>query len=109
MSYMRMGYYLKYFKTGKTKSYIFGTKYKKKSYVEDYDDKYGDNKSFCELIGGFVRNATENEEYAWKIVKILAKKLKVDKDLRKKPLTIEQEIKLYNRNPGEKNEYPLEI
>lgn len=104
MSYMRMGYHLKYFKTGKTSSYVFPTEYKNKNYVEDYGDKYKDNKSFIELIGTFVRNETENEEYAWKIVKILAKKLKVDKDLRKKPLTINQEIKLYYKefNGGKK-------
>ena len=33
-----------------------------------------DNKSFCELMGKFVKLQTNDEEYAFKIVKILAKK-----------------------------------
>ena len=99
MSYMRVGYPLKYFKKGITESYVFSAQANLKGdvYIEDYGDEYKDNKSFIELIGTFVRNATQNEEYAWKIVKILAKKLKVDKDLRKKPLTINQEINLFSK------------
>lgn len=95
MSYMRLGYILKYFKNGKTESYVYPTSDEKgNEVIEDYGDDYKNNKSFCELIGNLIRRATGNEKYAWKIVKILAKKLKIDKDLRDKPLTFEEYFEL---------------
>ena len=85
---MRCGWAFKYFKEGFTKEYVFLSapgKEGEKDFIEDYNSKYEDNKSFCELIGEFVERITKDEEYAFKIVKILAKKLKCDKDLLKKP------------------------
>jgi hypothetical protein len=90
MSYQRWGYPLEYFKTGDSKSYVFvhcgDLENNIKDYVEDYDDEYKDNKSLIELIGRFIVHETKDEKYAWKMVKILAKKLRVEKDLREKPL-----------------------
>lgn len=74
---MRCGYPLRYFSTGETKSYVFSDG----KNITDYADDYEDNKSFCELIGNFVERATGDEKYAFKIVKILAKKMKVDNSL----------------------------
>ena len=91
MSYMRMGCPLKYFK-GESKSYVY---YDVGNFVEDYNDRYTENASFCELIGTLVSRATHNDEkYARKIMKILAKKLRVSRKLRKKPLTTEQLLKM---------------
>lgn len=113
---MRCGYPLKYFK-GNSKSYVFvGSfptkecmiKYKKgkklkdpsdyEEYVEDYGDNYRDNASFCELIGTIVGRETNDKEYAEKIMKILAKKLRVEHKLRKKPLTTDQWFDLTHKN-----------
>jgi hypothetical protein len=95
MSYMRYGYPLRYFKTGKSKSYVFvsGRKYGP-DYVSDYNDEYKDNRSFCELIGKIILHETKDEDYAWKMVRVLAKKLGIQKQLRKKPLAFEEEVKL---------------
>lgn len=90
MSFMRCGSPLRYFKTGETEYYVFPGEYKGKEYIEDYDSDYKDDKSFAELIGNFVKSATGNEEYAFKIVKVLAKKFCIEKELRKKPLTIDK-------------------
>jgi len=86
MSYMRWGYPLKYFKSGETKSYVYQSSIKDGK-IEDYDDKYEDNRSFCELISVFVEYETNDPEYTFKIVKILAKKLGIDGQLRKEPLS----------------------
>ena len=83
MSFMRCGYPLRYFKKGETEYYVFPGEYKGKEYIEDYSSDYKDDKSFAELIGNFVKSATGNEEYAFKIVKVLAKKLGIENELRK--------------------------
>jgi hypothetical protein len=80
---MRWGYPLEYFKTGESKSYVFCHV---DNYVEDYNDKYDDNKSLIELLGTIIYAETKDQKYAWKVVKILAKKLGVEKDLRERPL-----------------------
>ena len=90
MSFMRCGYPLRYFKKGETEYYVFPGEYKGKEYIEDYSSDYKDDKSFAELIGNFVKSATGNEEYAFKIVKVLAKKLGIEKELRKNPLTVDE-------------------
>ena len=100
MSYMRMNYPLRYFK-GNSKSYVFHCshhKRKKYDFVEDYNDQYKDNASFCELIGNIVMRETSDEKYSEKIIKILAKKLRVEYKLRKIPLTYDQWWKLANKN-----------
>lgn len=89
---MRTGWPLKYFK-GETQNYVFPYSYKNKKgetiiEVEDYGDQYEDNASFIELIGKIIIRETGDKEYGIKIMKILAKKLKVP--MRKKPLTTEQ-------------------
>ena len=96
MSFMRYGYPLRHFK-GETKSYVFPTIFKGKEYIEDYDDTYKDNASFIELIGRYVEEVTKDEKYARKIIEILAKKLRVEYKLRKKPLTFEQQTKLMEK------------
>lgn len=89
MSYMRPGHPLKYFKSGTTDSYVYPSSIKDVG-VEDYSDSYEDNKSFCELIGNFVRRSTGDEEFAWKIVQILAEKLGIEDDLREEPATTKE-------------------
>jgi hypothetical protein len=84
MSYQRWGYPLEYFKTGNSHSYVYlhcSDEERMEDYIEDYDDKYKDNKSLVELIGIFIARETGDEKYAWKMVKVLAKKLGVEKDL----------------------------
>lgn len=123
MSYMRMGWALEYFK-GKTKSYVFvggyptkegmkkrkaGKKLTEKDYidvVQDYGDRYKDNASFCELIRTFVSRQTGDEKYADKIMKVLAKKLRVEHKLRKKPLTFKQHSKEMGKIMKKFNESP---
>jgi len=82
MSYQRWGSPLDYFKTGESKSYVYlhGGE-DNNDFIEDYDDEYKDNKSLVELLGVFIVRETGDEKYAWKMVKILAKKLGVEKDL----------------------------
>jgi len=82
MSYQRWGYKLSYFKNGKSENYVYCHC---DGYVEDYGSKYKDNKSLIELLGTIIEQETQDPKYAWKMVKILAKKLGVDKDLRKEP------------------------
>ncbi|MBE3114813.1 MAG: hypothetical protein IMZ59_04760 [Actinobacteria bacterium] len=84
---MRWGYPLEYFKTGKSAYYVFlhcgeGNE----DYMEDYGETYKDDKSLIELIGRIIYHETKDEKYTWKMVKILAKKLGVEDDLREKPL-----------------------
>jgi hypothetical protein len=89
MSYQRYGYPLKYFKTGESESYVFchvG------GYVEDYNDNYEDNKSLIDLVGRIILCETKDEKYAWKMVKVLAKKFDVEDDLRAKPLGLDEWI-----------------
>lgn len=77
MSYMRIGHPLKYFK-GESKAYVYPSA---EGYVEDYNSDYKDNATFCELIEEFVYRATGDKKYSLRIMKILAKKLDVEKDL----------------------------
>lgn len=100
MSWMRYNYLLKYFKKGVTEEYVFQSAVdgKGKSFIEDWGSNYTDNKSLIELIAVFISDAIQDEElskeeeekYIWKMVKILAKKLRVEKHLRDKPLTDEE-------------------
>ena len=85
MSYMKFGYPLMWFNTGETKSYVYQST---DNCTVDYDDKYEDDKSFCELVYTFVLHETEDKKYAEKILRTLAKKLGVDKELRKEPLSL---------------------
>jgi len=75
---MRYGMPLKFFKDSKSKYYIFLSD----KGIVDYDCDYSDNKSFCELIYKFILYETHDEEYAKKILKILAKKLGIDSELK---------------------------
>jgi len=86
MSFMRNGWVSRYFKHSETKSYVFPSAPDNK--IEDYDDKYEDDKSFIELLARFVELQTKDKDYVWKIVKILAKKLGVEKELRVRPASI---------------------
>lgn len=79
MSYQRIGYDLEYFKTGKSKSYVFAHV---EGFVQDYNDKYDDTKSLLDLIGRFIECETRDKRYAKKIVRVLAKKLNLEKELR---------------------------
>lgn len=79
MSYMRFGYKHRWFKTGKSDLYVFPHV---DGFVEDYGADYKDDRSLIELIGTIIWRETENERYANKIVKVLAKKLGLEKDLR---------------------------
>lgn len=98
---MRYGYPLKYFKNGASESYVYDSS--STNAIEDYGDKYNDNRSFCELIGTFIRRATDDEKYTWKMVKILAKKLGVEDDLREKPLDSDEWFdKVLNRSDTKK-------
>jgi hypothetical protein len=81
---MRYGYPLTYFKTGESSYYVFAHC---DGFVEDYKTKYEDDKSLIELIGNFIERETGDEKYALKMVKVLAKKFGVEKDLREKPMT----------------------
>ncbi|MDI6738190.1 MAG: hypothetical protein QME12_06800 [Nanoarchaeota archaeon] len=47
-----------------------------------------------ELIARFILIATGNEEYTIKMAKVLAKKLGVEKELRKKSLSNDEWIKM---------------
>ena len=84
MSYQRYGYPLHYFKTGKSESYVFlhcGYNGDSEPFMEDYKDKYNDDKSFVELIGNIIEHETTSE-YALKIVNVLSKKLGIDSELK---------------------------
>lgn len=78
MSYIRMGHPLRYFK-GNSKEYVYPST---DGYVEDYYSDYNDDASFCELIEEFVDRATRDKKYSLKIMKILAKKLKIEHKLK---------------------------
>jgi hypothetical protein len=91
---MRCGYPLTYFKTGESNYYVF---FHCDGYVEDYKATYDDNKSFIELVGSIIERET-TPEYAWKIVKILAKKLGLEKELRDAPLTEDDFLRIIYRN-----------
>lgn len=78
MSYIRIGHPLKYFK-GNSKDYVYPST---DGYVEDYNSDYEDNVTFCELIEKFVFRSTGDKSYSLKIMKILAKKLKIENKLR---------------------------
>jgi hypothetical protein len=86
MSYMRVGYPLRYF-MGLTESYIWRTD---DNIVEDYGDNYKNNPSFIELIGRYVKMATKDEKYFMKIMKILATKLDCSDKMRDHELTYEE-------------------
>jgi len=79
MSYQRWGYPLEWFKTGESKSYVFCHV---DGFVEDYNDTYDDDKSFCELIYRIVLCETEDKKYAEKILRVLAKKLGIEDELK---------------------------
>ena len=70
--------------------------------IEDYDDTYGDNRSLIELIGTFIRRATDDEKYAWKMVQVLAKKLGVESELREKPLDSDEWFGIVFKGNGTK-------
>lgn len=78
MSYIRAGHPLRYFK-GDSKNYVYPST---GGYVEDYNSDYENNATFCELIEKFVYRATCDKKYSLKIMKILAKKLKIESKLR---------------------------
>lgn len=86
MSYMRSPYPLEHF-YGITESYVFPHT---SGFVEDYGDSYHNNPSFIELIGRFVRDATGDEEYSDKLIRVLAKKLGCDHLLRDHFMTYEE-------------------
>lgn len=73
MSFQRLGHPLEYFK-GKSESYVY-LRYDNKIY--DYGDTYDDNASFAELLVHMVEWQTRDQEYAWKIAGVLAKKLNI--------------------------------
>lgn len=78
MSYQRIGYPLRWFKTDSS-YYVFQHA---KGYVEDYDDDYSDPCSLIELIGKFIERETGDKVYATKMVRILAMRMHVFKYLR---------------------------
>ena len=80
MSYIRAGHDLHWFK-GVSTEYVFDAV---DGGVEDYDSEYNDNASFCELIGLIVLKLSRDKQYADKIVRVLAKKLGIEHELRKK-------------------------
>lgn len=77
-----MGWPLRYFK-GETQSYVFSDG----EHIHDYEDVYSDNDSFCELMATFVKDATGSEEYAEKMLRVLANKLGIENHLLKTPRT----------------------
>ena len=98
MSFIRPGHPLDYFK-GESHSYVFPTSYKKNQrtikYIEDYGDEYRDNATFAELLTRFVLFETKDKKYAWKIAKVLAKKLNVK--LRPHKLTTKEYLREKNK------------
>jgi len=90
MSWMRCGWAMKYFRKCRTYEYVFPTGNEKKSWVEDYGSQYTHKPSLIELIGNFIATETGSEEYAWKMVRILAKDYGISHLLRKKPATWKQ-------------------
>lgn len=94
MSYCRSGYPLKYFK-GFSDYYV----YLSEEGMVDQEEKYEDTRGLVDLIGTIIERETSDRRYAWKIVRILAKKLGIEKDLRGRPLTeddfFEEMQKLY--------------
>jgi hypothetical protein len=82
VSYIRNGHPLTWFK-GNSHSYV----YLSDAGIVDYDDEYEDLPTFIELIGNIVGRETDDPEFANKIVRTLAVRLKVADQLRQKPLT----------------------
>ena len=78
MSYMRIGYPLKWFILDSS-YYVF---LHVEGHVEDYDENYSDPCSLIELIGTMIERETGDEVYATKVVKILAVRMKVYEYLR---------------------------
>jgi len=96
MSYMRCDWPLVYFK-GYPSEYVFlsgGTKEHPETFVEDCGSEYKDNASLCELIGTIIYHHTHDIDYAYKMIKVLARKLRVEHKLRKKPATANQVMKI---------------
>ena len=89
MSYIRCAWPLRYFR-GRSTLYVYGST----RGIEDYDTDYSDNESFCELIGVFVREATGDEKYAEKMIRVLAKKVGIERRLLHNPRTNYQIRKL---------------
>ena len=86
MSFMRNAWPLKYFKA-RSEEYVYPTDDGKKAIIEDYGSQYEHKPSLIELLANFILRGTGNEEYTWKMVKILAKDYDVEHLLRKKPAT----------------------
>jgi len=79
MSYMRIGYPMKWFVTDSS-YYVF---LHSEGHMEDYNEDYGDPCSLIELIGNFILRETGDEKYATKMVRILAQRMKVYRFLKK--------------------------
>jgi hypothetical protein len=89
MSFIRNAWPLMYFTTRSTE-YVFPADDGKKSYIEDYGSDYKDKATLIELLANFVLRCTQDEDYTWKMVRILAKDYGVEHLLRKKPASWEQ-------------------
>lgn len=90
MSFIRCAWPLKYFTTRSTEYVFPSTDSSGKSYTEDYDSKYEDKPTLIELLAEFILRCTTDEDYTWKMVRILAKDYGVEHLLRKKPASWEQ-------------------
>ena len=98
---MRAGHPLKFF-DGVSDEYVFvSSDSEGKPYVVDYDSKYSDNTQLIELIGHIIYQEIGDDAFAWKIVRILAKRLKVEDKLRERDLTTEEYIKEFNKIKGD--------
>jgi len=81
MSYQRYNHPLDWF-DGFSKSYV----YHNGEGIVDYGDEYNDTVSLIDLIGDIIERETGDKQYATKIVRVLAKKMGVENNLRPVPL-----------------------
>jgi hypothetical protein len=91
MSYIRYNSPLRYLK-GISSSYVFPSYRRNKedetdSYVEDYDDKFADKATLIDLVCRIVERESEDQNFAFRIAKALAKHMGVENMMREHPLT----------------------
>lgn len=100
MSFIRAGHELEWFKDT-SHEYVFLCADEKEG-VEDYNSGYSHNPSLCELIGHFILRQTGDEQYADKMVRILAERLGCADKLREHKLTTEEYYQIVRKEQEEK-------
>ena len=98
---MRYNWPMKFFK-GTMNEYVFvSSDSEGKPYVVDYDSKYSDNTQLIELIGRIIYQETRDNDFAWKLVRILAERLGVNGKLRDKDLSMKEYLDEFNKKVGD--------